>query len=68
MAISPKVIIMGFVVIVIGASLMTSVANIVNETTYYNTNVTGATSALTGLLILFFAIIILVGAVKYIRR
>lgn len=61
---SPSHLIMAFVTIVIGASLVGPLANIVVEP---GTNVTGAALAIYSLLTLFFVIIVVMVAVKAIR-
>jgi hypothetical protein len=61
MAVSPSSIIMAFVTIVIGASLVTPMANIVAGV---GGNVTGAALAIYALLTLFFVILVIMVAVK----
>lgn len=79
--ISPKEIIMVFVLLIIGASLLSPIADIVFTTTHYQntwangtfngtyvaTNVTGASASIIGLLALFFVIVLIMIAVKKIR-
>lgn len=80
--ITPKVVISAFVLIVIGASLVSPLGDIIwgtlntpgqwelngsfNET-YIASNVTGAGAAILALLTLFFVIVIVMVAVKHIR-
>lgn len=63
-AISPSYIIMAFVSIVIGASLVSPLADIIAGV---GGNVTGAALAIYGLLVLFFVIVVIMVAVKAIR-
>ncbi|GAG82365.1 unnamed protein product [marine sediment metagenome] len=62
---SPNTLIMAFVAIVIGASLVGPLADIVSMP---GGNVTGAALAIYGLLTLFFVIIVIMVAVKAIGR
>jgi hypothetical protein len=64
--INPSTIIMAFVTIVIGASLVTPMANILWVNTTIS-NITGAAYALYTLILLFFVILVVVAAVKHIK-
>ena len=64
MKMSPTSIISAFVAIVIGASLVGPLANIIVEP---GTNVTGAALAIYGLLTLFFVIVVVMVAVRAIK-
>jgi hypothetical protein len=65
MGVSPATLIMAFVAIVIGASLVSPLADIVAGV---GGNVTGASLAIYGLLTLFFVIIVIMTAVKAIGK
>lgn len=72
MPITPKEIVMTFVLLVIGASLVGPVGETVflalrNSSQGGPSNVTGASASILGLLTLFFVIIIIIIAVKKIR-
>lgn len=64
-AVSPGSLIMAFVAIVIGASLVNPLATIVAGV---GSNVTGAALAIYGLLTLFFVIVVIMVAVKAIGK
>ena len=63
-------IIVGFIVIVVGTSLMPSVADLVFASQYYNgntsqpTNITGSSSTIIGLTTLFYALAIAAAAIN----
>lgn len=65
MALSPTTVIMAFVTIVIGASLVSPLADIIAGV---GGNVTGASLAIYGLLTLFFVIIVIMVSVKAIGK
>lgn len=65
---SSSQIIGAFVMIIIGASLVGPVADIIfTAANDSSSNITGASNAIFILLPLFFVIILIIGAVKYIR-
>ena len=65
---STNQIISAFVMIIVGASLVGPIANIIfTAANDSSSNITGASSAIYLLIPLFFVMILVVGAVKYIR-